>query len=74
MTVRQDQGQENKMRHCPNCDGEVIVWDSDLQADKCVDCGESWTLEEQAALEIDRHTHPKEIGWWWYAEPQPNED
>ena len=38
------------MRHCPNCGGEVIVWDSDLQADKCVDCGESWTLEEQEAV------------------------
>jgi hypothetical protein len=35
------------MRHCPNCDCEVIVWDDELQADKCVDCGESWALEEQ---------------------------
>lgn len=35
------------MRHCPNCGGEVIVWDTALEADRCVDCGESWTLEEQ---------------------------
>jgi hypothetical protein len=46
------------MRHCPNCDGEVIVWDDELQADKCVDCGESWTLEEQAVIAIEELTNP----------------
>jgi transcription initiation factor TFIIIB Brf1 subunit/transcription initiation factor TFIIB len=39
------------MRHCPNCDCEVIVWDAENEADKCLDCGESWTLEEQKAAE-----------------------
>lgn len=38
------------MRHCPNCDGEVIVWDEDLQADKCMDCNESWSVDEQEAV------------------------
>lgn len=48
------------MRHCPNCGGEVVVWDKDLQADKCVDCGESWTLEEQAHEIVTAHQHPRE--------------
>ncbi len=50
-TVALDLGRENEMRHCPNCGGEVIVWDADLQADKCLDCGESWTIEEQEAAQ-----------------------
>jgi hypothetical protein len=38
------------VKHCPNCDCEVIVWDSDLEADKCIDCGESWSVDEQEAI------------------------
>jgi hypothetical protein len=40
-----------RLRHCPNCDGEVIVWDNELMADKCIDCGESWSVEEQLAVQ-----------------------
>jgi hypothetical protein len=46
------------MRHCPNCDGEVIVWDEDLEADKCVDCGESWSVDEQLAVQDEFDPDP----------------
>lgn len=65
------------MRHCPNCNGEVIIWDSDLEADKCVDCGESWSVDEQEAVremlgeEVEEYSPPD--GWPRYAGPQVNE-
>ncbi len=56
-----------QLRHCPNCDGEVVIWDSEIQAYECLDCDEKWGLEEEGAVKemgIERLRNHSPIFRW----------